>query len=137
MWSAFGLFRKSAIMNWHLVRSWNKSLIFSSKTNLCWADTSIKRNFPFIFVTQHVTLNGLTTTCISLERKKCLRYMYHFLFHTCIGLPHEMLIFGDILINMKTENRTKKNNLNPFAPEPPLTARADPLRFYRLWRHQF
>ena len=45
-----------------------------------------------------------------------------------------MLIFGDILINMKTENRRKKfvHNLNPFAPEPLLTARADPLRFYRL-----
>ena len=32
-------------------------------------------------------------------------YMYQFLFHTCIGIPHEMLIFGDTLINMKTENQ--------------------------------
>ena len=46
--------------------------------------------------------------CISLERKQCLRYMYDFLFYTCIGIPHEMLIFGDTLINMKTENRRKK-----------------------------
>ena len=46
--------------------------------------------------------------CISLERKQCLRYMYHFLFYTCIGISHEMLIFGDTLINMKTENRRKK-----------------------------
>ena len=45
---------------------------------------------------------------ISLERKQCLRYMYHFLFYTCISIPHEMLIFGDTLINMKTENRRKK-----------------------------
>ena len=27
--------------------------------------------------------------------------------------------------------------LNPFAPEPPVTARADPGPFYPLWRHQF
>ena len=27
--------------------------------------------------------------------------------------------------------------LNPFAPEPPVTARADPRSFYPLWRHQF
>ena len=49
--------------------------------------------------------------------------MYHFLFHTCIGLPHEMLIFGDILINMKTENRRKKTTLthSPLSrPEPPV-----------------
>ena len=26
---------------------------------------------------------------------------------------------------------------NPFAPEPPVTARADPGTFYPLWRHQF
>ena len=26
---------------------------------------------------------------------------------------------------------------NPFAPEPPVTARADPGPFYPLWRHQF
>ena len=45
---------------------------------------------------------------ISLERKQCLRYMYHFLFYTCISIPHEMLIFGDTLINVKTENRRKK-----------------------------
>ena len=25
----------------------------------------------------------------------------------------------------------------PFTPEPPLTARADPRPFNRLWRHQF
>ena len=27
--------------------------------------------------------------------------------------------------------------LNPFAPEPPATARADPGPFYPLWRHEF
>ena len=27
--------------------------------------------------------------------------------------------------------------INPFAPEPPVTARADPGPFYPLWRHQF
>ena len=27
--------------------------------------------------------------------------------------------------------------VNPFAPEPPVTARADPGPFYPLWRHQF
>ena len=27
--------------------------------------------------------------------------------------------------------------INPFAPEPPVTARADPGLFYPLWRHQF
>ena len=27
--------------------------------------------------------------------------------------------------------------INPFAPEPPVTARADPRPFYPLWRHQF
>ena len=27
--------------------------------------------------------------------------------------------------------------LNPFAPEPPVTTRADPGPFYPLWRHQF
>ena len=26
--------------------------------------------------------------------------------------------------------------LNPFAPEPPVTARGDPCPFYPLWRHQ-
>ena len=26
---------------------------------------------------------------------------------------------------------------NPFAPEPPVTARADPRPFYPLWGHQF
>ena len=25
--------------------------------------------------------------------------------------------------------------INPFAPEPPVTARADPGPFYPLWRH--
>ena len=29
------------------------------------------------------------------------------------------------------------NFFNPFAPEPPVTARADPGPFYPLWRHQF
>ena len=28
-------------------------------------------------------------------------------------------------------------SFNPFAPEPPVTARADPGPFYPLWRHQF
>ena len=46
--------------------------------------------------------------CISLKRKQCLRYMYHFLFYTYLGIPHEILIFGDTLINMKTENQGKK-----------------------------
>ena len=27
--------------------------------------------------------------------------------------------------------------INPFAPEPPVTAHADPRPFYPLWRHQF
>ena len=27
--------------------------------------------------------------------------------------------------------------LNPFAPEPPVTTRADSRPFYPLWRHQF
>ena len=27
--------------------------------------------------------------------------------------------------------------INPFAPEPLVTARADPGPFYPLWRHQF
>ena len=31
----------------------------------------------------------------------------------------------------------KARILNPFAPEPPVTARADPGTFYPLWRHQF
>ena len=60
---------------------------------------------------------------ISLERKHWLRYMYHFLFYTCISIPHEMLIFGDTLINMKTENRRKKfvhnlKALNKFLQSP-------------------
>jgi len=29
------------------------------------------------------------------------------------------------------------NYINPFAPEPPVTARADPRSPYRLWRHHF
>ena len=29
------------------------------------------------------------------------------------------------------------SGFNPFAPEPPLTARAKPRQLYRLWRHQF
>ena len=29
------------------------------------------------------------------------------------------------------------SSINPFAPEPPVTARADPGPFYPLWRHQF
>ena len=29
------------------------------------------------------------------------------------------------------------NTFNPFAPEPPVTARADPRPFHPLWRHQF
>ena len=29
------------------------------------------------------------------------------------------------------------HDVNPFAPEPPVTARADPGPFYPLWRHQF
>ena len=61
-----------------------------------------------IFVNQHVNLNGLSAACVSLERKQCLRYMYHFLFHICIGISHEMLIFGDTSINMKTENPMQK-----------------------------
>ena len=28
-------------------------------------------------------------------------------------------------------------DINPFAPEPPVTARADPGPFYPLWYHQF
>ena len=28
-------------------------------------------------------------------------------------------------------------SINPFAPEPPVTSRADPGPFYPLWRHQF
>ena len=32
---------------------------------------------------------------------------------------------------------TAKMFFNPFAPEPPVTARADPRPFYPLWRHQF
>ena len=28
-------------------------------------------------------------------------------------------------------------HINPFAPEPPVTARADPGPFYPLWHHQF
>ena len=28
-------------------------------------------------------------------------------------------------------------DINPFAPEPPVTARADSGPFYPLWRHQF
>ena len=31
----------------------------------------------------------------------------------------------------------KVDKLNPFAPEPPVTAHADPGPFYPLWRHQF
>ena len=34
--------------------------------------------------------------------------MYHFLFYTYLGIPHEILIFGDTLINMKTENQRQK-----------------------------
>ena len=30
-----------------------------------------------------------------------------------------------------------KCDFNPFAPEPPVTARADPRPFYPLWRHKF
>ena len=50
----------------------------------------------------------------------------------------------DILVWWKVSQKvgvshTDKNNfnLNPFAPEPPVTARADPGPFYPLWRHQF
>ena len=32
---------------------------------------------------------------------------------------------------------TDRGRINPFAPEPPVTARADPCRFYPLCRHQF
>ena len=28
-------------------------------------------------------------------------------------------------------------HINPLAPEPPVTARADPGSFYPLWRYQF
>ena len=31
----------------------------------------------------------------------------------------------------------RTQSFNPFAPEPPVTARADPRHFYPLWRHQF
>ena len=31
----------------------------------------------------------------------------------------------------------KHDRINPFAPEPPVTAHADPGPFYPLWRHQF
>ena len=34
-------------------------------------------------------------------------------------------------------HQIKSDQFNPFAPEPPLTARADPGPFYPLWRHQF
>ena len=34
-------------------------------------------------------------------------------------------------------NHASRNSINPFAPEPPITARADPGPFYPLWRHQF
>ena len=30
-----------------------------------------------------------------------------------------------------------KFSIVPFAPEPPVTVRADPRPFYRLWRHLF
>ena len=39
------------------------------------------------------------------EKAALVMYMYQLLFHTCIGASHEMLIFGDTLINMKIENR--------------------------------
>ena len=68
------------------------------------------RIVSFIFVTHHVTLKSLNAACISLERKQCFRYMYHSLFHTCRGIPHNIIIFGDTLINMKTENRYKKKS---------------------------
>ena len=32
---------------------------------------------------------------------------------------------------------TYTDNINPFAPELPVTARADPGPFYPLWCHQF
>ena len=32
---------------------------------------------------------------------------------------------------------TLDGTINPFAPELPVTARADPGPFYPLWRHQF
>ena len=37
--------------------------------------------------------------------KAVLEVHDHFVFHTCIGITHEILIFGDTLTNMKTENR--------------------------------
>ena len=77
------------------------------------------RLVSFIFVTHHVTLNSLNAACIRLERKQCFRYMYHFLFHTCLGISHKMLISGDTLMNMKTENRTleKQIRAQPKGPE--------------------
>ena len=37
----------------------------------------------------------------------------------------------------KPEELANQLAINPFAPEPPVTARADPGPFYPLWCHQF
>ena len=34
-------------------------------------------------------------------------------------------------------SRVINKSINPLAPEPPVTACADPGPFYPLWRHQF
>ena len=52
-------------------------------------------------------------------------------------------IITNLALNWKPQSISTKSFFlslslfNPFAPEPPVTARADPHPFYPLWRHQF
>ena len=48
-------------------------------------------------------------------------------------------LWNSLSINIRDEENFNPHKilLNPFAPEPPATARADPGPFYPLWRHQF
>ena len=50
-------------------------------------------------------------------------------------LSLEISIWEQILKH--TKQQLKHWDINPFAPEPPVTTRADPGPFYPLWRHQF
>ena len=62
------LFRKGAIgiLNYYVEKPLLGRPAVQLTPSIKRSDTSIKRNFSFIFVTQHVTLNRL-----SLERKQC------------------------------------------------------------------
>ena len=43
----------------------------------------------------------------------------------------------DVVLSEYPDKSHNYHKFNPFAPEPPITARADPRPFYPLWRRQF